>query len=74
MKNIKDIDKKLEFLKAALRGGDFMLVAGFSTNRKESVDKIVDDNNKIQSEIDELERRKKMVIRTQKIKKITNGN
>ena len=73
MKKIKDIDIKLEFLKLALEGGDLIISSTHPNNTKEYIDKAIDDNIKIQSEIKELERRKEMVIRNQKIKKITNG-
>ena len=72
MKKIENIDKKLEFLKMALEGGDIIIASTHPNNRKEYIDKAIDDNIKIQSEIDELKQRKEMIIRKQKIKKITD--
>ena len=70
MMNIDSIERKLEFLKKALNGGDIILSINDCNN--EQLEKIEQGNIQIQEDIDKLERRRINIIRKQKIKKITD--
>ena len=56
----------------ALEGCDIIIAGRSPLNTKEYIDKAIDDNIKIQNDIKNLEYKKVLIQRRDKIKKITN--
>jgi len=71
--NIKDIDKKIEFLKKALVGGGILRNHYQRNGETDNLQKTMEDDNKIIKEIKDLKNRKIMIMRSNKINKILNG-
>jgi len=70
---IRDIDKKLEFLKSALHGGSILRGVYQAKGEIDELNKAINYDKKIIQEIKDLESRKIMIMRSDKIKKILNG-
>jgi hypothetical protein len=71
--NIKDIEDKIKFLELCLDGGRMMKTSYYTNGEMEKYQNTIKDDNKIKREINQLQYRKQMIIRSNKINKILNG-